>query len=115
MNEEHSEIIDWPLASQLAGNNRQVAEELLQCLIKSLPNDFAMMKQALHQHDYKRLQMLAHRLHGALCYCGLPRLKTATIALEKALKTSHAVSEIFNLFELEVQQVMEASSTYFSS
>lgn len=103
-------IIDWPLASQLAGNNRQVAEELLQCLIKSLPNDFSMMQQAFRKHDYAQLKMLAHRLHGALCYCGLPRLKTATMALENALKKNDSVAEFFNLFELEVQQVIKASS-----
>jgi len=78
--------IDWELGKKLAGNNRDVAKELLTLLAKGLPDDIDHIKKSCRKEDYKTLFNQAHKLHGALCYCGAPHLKSMVGELETALK-----------------------------
>jgi two-component system sensor histidine kinase BarA len=103
-------IIDWNLSKKLAGNNEQTAKEMLALLIKSLPLDLDQIKKHFLQKQNLELLRSVHRLHGALCYCGVPRLKQATQALENALKKQNLLELpiLFSQFEGEVSQVIDA-------
>lgn len=81
-------IIDWDQGIKLAGNKRDLAEEMLTFLLKNLPQDIAEINQAFQAQNYIELLRLVHKLHGALCYCGLPRLKTIAGCLETQLKSN---------------------------
>ena len=84
----HLPVIDWKLGMKLAGNKKEVAEELLDLFIKKLPIDLCTIK-ALHETiNYSGLQKEIHKLHGALCYCGAPRLKKLISHLETELKNN---------------------------
>jgi two-component system sensor histidine kinase BarA len=101
-------IIDWDLGTRLAGNNRQFAEEMLNLLTQTLPTELTQIKQAHLSRDYLLLQRLVHKLHGAICYCGVPRLKQAAVKLETALKTNK-IMEVTGLcaeFEEEINKVL---------
>jgi HPt (histidine-containing phosphotransfer) domain-containing protein len=76
-------VIDWELATKLAGNSQKFAKTMLDILVKNLPDDFLKIKKSYTQ-DYSEFRNQLHRLHGALCYCGAPRLKAAVIELEFA-------------------------------
>lgn len=106
-------IIDWELGAKLAGNNTKAAEEMLALLIKMLPDDLAQIKNAYIENQYDQLARFIHRLHGALCYCGVPRLKTATHQLESALKCdkTQEIKTLFDQFEHEAQQLLTAQHT----
>jgi two-component system sensor histidine kinase BarA len=101
-------IIDWELGTKLAGNCPEAAKEMLTLLIKMLPHDLAQIRDAYTENQYEQLSHYVHRLHGALCYCGVPRLKTATHQLETALKRNKTqeISTLFNQFELEANQLL---------
>lgn len=79
-------IIDWKLSTHLAGGDPEAAKELLTLMIKSLPEELLQIKNALEKAQFDLLKTLLHKLHGALCYCGLPQLKNATNTFENALK-----------------------------
>ncbi len=102
-------IIDWELATQLAGNKRELAKEMLNILSKTLPNDIACIKQCENNKNYDELQKRVHKLHGALCYCGVPRLKQAAAKLETALKNSASakIRSLFEAFEDEANQFLK--------
>lgn len=82
------QVIDWDQATKLAGNQRQLAKELLSLLMKSLREDMVRIKKLLEEQNYTELLKQVHKLHGALCYCGLPRLKTLVACLETELKNN---------------------------
>ncbi len=81
-------VIDWQQATKVAGNKKELANELLTHLVKNLPADMARIHQLHQEQNYPELLRQVHKLHGALCYCGLPRLKTVTARLETELKSN---------------------------
>lgn len=101
-------IVDWEQGIALASGKREVAEELLKLLIKNLPTELADIMQAYKEQDYKKLQQRLHKLHGALCYCGVPRLRSVTHALQQALKQTQkkTLSRLIMQLEVEAKKVM---------
>ncbi len=81
--------IDWRLCLKLASNKEAIAQEILLFIIQELPTDLEAIKQAQKKADYDELLRCVHKLHGALCYCGMPRLKNAVTHLETALKLNN--------------------------
>jgi two-component system, NarL family, sensor histidine kinase BarA len=81
-------IIDWDQALKLAGNKQDIAKEILEMLVQTLPREVAAINQSWQDENYEQMSKQVHKLHGALCYCGLPRLKTLIAAIENDLKTN---------------------------
>src|SRR3990167_3909285 len=79
-------ILDCELTKKLAGKKYDLVQDILALLIKELPNDLTVMNQLYQQKKYRELEQRLHQLHGALCYCGTPRLKTIVAQLESKLK-----------------------------
>ncbi len=97
-------IVDWQLGLKLTGNKRELAEEMLSALIKTLPEEVSQLSQLKTMGEDKKLLQQLHRLHGAVCYCGLPRLKQAISTLENALKKgdNKEIPLLFDQFKQEV-------------
>ncbi len=102
-------VIDWELGVRLAGNKRDVAEELLSLFVKELPHELAEIKKFRESNNHKELLKHLHKLHGAACYCGVPRLKYATAELEKTLKQNKPteIADLFMQFEVEANNVLK--------
>lgn len=113
---EEPSIIDWKLALKLANNKRDLAEEMLTLLMKTLPDEFAAIKEAHIEKNYEELLKLVHKLHGAVCYCGVPRLKNAIYNLESILKRNKfaEVPLLFARLELEVEELLKLMPMSFS-
>lgn len=79
-------IIDWDEALRLANNNHQLAKEMLQLLTERLPDDRDDIVNAFNNQDLSRTKQLSHKLRGALCYCGVPRLRQVVERLDNELK-----------------------------
>src|SRR5689334_17053969 len=94
-------VIDWDLAAKLAGNKLEVAEEILALLISNLKDDIRSIKIAAMAKNYSELLRKVHKLHGAICYCGLPRLKTVIAQLETNLKNNIMDNSLPLLGQLE--------------
>jgi len=84
----NSPIIDWNQALKLAGQNQDLAKDIAAMLIKGLPHDLEKINQAYEAQNYPEIMRLAHKLHGALCYSGMPRLKMVVADLETELKNN---------------------------
>lgn len=107
--EMNQPVIDLELGLQLAGNNADLARDMLLLMTKSLPADFDEIKVDYLAKNFNSLQQRLHKLHGALCYCGLPRLKLAVNQFETALKKNddHSYSALFLCLENETLLVLE--------
>lgn len=89
MNIKNTDLIDWKEAKQLAGGNLTLAQELLEMFLQSLYTNMQDIQTLYEKKDYKALREIIHKLHGGICYCGLPALKAAIKQLEIALKRNH--------------------------
>lgn len=105
-----SPVIDWELGLRVTGNNRELAEEMLQMLVKNLPADMKTIQDAYIKKNIQLLGEQLHRLHGAVSYCGTPRLKKVVAALELAVKQKQdePLSELLELLKTESRLVIEA-------
>lgn len=87
-------LIDFALGLKLAHNQADLAHQILHCLAKTLPNDIQKIETALLQKDSDAVHAAVHRLHGAICYCGTPRLLDAIQNLQHDLKNQTDLSLI---------------------
>ncbi len=78
-------VIDESFQRELESGQVAIANELFALFIKTLPEDVANINQAHRQQDFSLLKDRVHHLHGASCYCGVPRLKKTVATLETVL------------------------------
>ena len=105
-------VIDWELATRLAGNSQKMAKEMFFLLVKELPADVVALKKEYGIYDMKALKIRLHKLHGALCYCGAPRLKRVVAKVELAI-TQKKIAQIPSLItelECEVNELIKQIS-----
>jgi two-component system sensor histidine kinase BarA len=109
-------VIDWELGSKLAGDNLEFAQKILALLIRDLPTDLLEMKTMYSTNNYEELGRRVHKLHGALCYCGTPRLRSAAAALEIALqkKDNTQLSIVLAQFEFQVDQLLRQAKFFYN-
>lgn len=105
-------IVDWAVSLQLANNNSDLAEEMHQILLETLPKDRDQINAAHEREDMDLLRQNVHRLNGAVRYCGVPRLRRAIDALETIVKTDNKreIRGAINLLDKEVDSVLESAS-----
>lgn len=85
---EQLPVIDWEMGTKLAGGKREVAEEILGMLKETLPGTLADIKFLYSKGQMDEVTQRVHKLHGAVCYCGTPRLKIVLNHLETRLKNN---------------------------
>lgn len=78
--------IDWSLALYRANQNQEAAREVFDGFIEQLPNLTEEIRLYWQQKDWDTTQTLLHKLHGACCYTGVPKLRELCDQLETALK-----------------------------
>jgi len=105
------QVIDNALALHLAGNNKDLAKEIMNMLFEHLPEHKRIIDQAFKENDLPALLKEVHKLHGATCYCGTPRLKTTMEQFETALRSkqpANTLQDIYKTFCKEVDALMLA-------
>lgn len=112
----HLPIIDWELSTKLAGNKREFAEEMISLLVKNLTTELGVIEQFYANKKHMELLHRVHRLHGTLCYCGLPRLKTVVTQLESALKSNIMIdlTSLLNQLDTEINLLLEHHSRLYT-
>lgn len=84
--------VDSTEANRRARGRSDVARELFAILCRTLPESRATLERARAEHDWKTIREEGHRLHGAMAYCGVPRLEAALAELQRAARASDAVT-----------------------
>jgi len=110
--------IDLVEGLKLAGNKRDLAKDLLAQFIAHLPVARNKINHLYTQKNLNELLNEVHKLHGACCYCGVPRLKHVVATLETELnKQDSDIDELMALFNEEVEELIDTytTATYLSS
>lgn len=107
-NWEQLPTIDWELAKRLAGNQVDLAHDMLNMLTRDLPNDLFDINQAFKNKDMAVLYQRVHKLHGAVSYCGTPRLKAVLASIDLNLKNNSTTDLplMIQEFDKEVKQLL---------
>lgn len=107
-------IIDWNTCLSLAGNKLDLAQEILQELTKNLEHETSVFIQLKNEYKYTELLKRVHKLHGALCYCGLPRIKVIISSLETHLKNNimFELSSLLDQLQEEVNLLLRHYSNF---
>ena len=96
-------LIDWPLALKRTGNRTDLAKNMLDGLIKSLPSTKQDVSDALTCQDVEQIKTLIHKLNGTCCYTGVPSLSKITQHIEVQLKLNYSLDDLepdfFEFFE----------------
>jgi two-component system aerobic respiration control sensor histidine kinase ArcB len=101
-------VIDMEAAIQFCSGSEDMAKEILAMLMNDLPTTFQGIEEAFNKQDWELLKQRVHKLHGALCYCGLPRFKLAARTLEHQIKDSAGSYELaYQKFVEEMNLVMK--------
>jgi two-component system sensor histidine kinase BarA len=95
--------INWERSIQLAGNNPQLAHEMLNGLIENIPQAKKLIQKAYNNKNYAQLREEVHKLHGACCYCGVGPLKMVVEKLESAAAKSSATECDIHIKEFKTQ------------
>lgn len=101
---------DWEESLRLSNNKEDLAKELLGMLEKELPEFQANLKQAIGAKDNEQLRHNAHKLHGACCYTGVPRLKQLAEQLGSQIRShkQDQLSTLVNQIDKEINEVLKA-------
>ncbi len=83
--EHDGPVVDRDEALARARNKPDLADELFAALLRTLPASRRALTRARLRGDCDGLRSEAHRLRGAVVYCGVPRLEAAIGELDRAL------------------------------
>ena len=88
---------------------------MLQMLLDSFVETQQKIETAMEQEAYSDLVQAVHKLHGACCYAGVPKLQKLSNLIESGLKESGQIAPVEpELFELidTMQLVTDEANEY---
>ncbi|HAU1016210.1 TPA: response regulator [Legionella pneumophila] len=104
--------IDWQLCVQKVSGNQALAEEFLAKFIEELYKNREEFIELVHQKNVKGLADLAHKLHGACCFCGVPILQKRVAQLEKLARRTANADNLTGAFTDLIQSIDAVISEY---
>ena len=89
--------IDWSLCLKRLSGNEALAIEFLAKFVEELKENRIEFMQKFHSADLRGIEQLAHKVHGACCFCGVPTLQLNIATLEKMAKNAQNIDELKEL------------------
>jgi two-component system sensor histidine kinase BarA len=100
-----SNTVSWQLALQKANNNKHHALAMLEALLKEIPKYARLIDQYWREGKLEQLTTQVHKLHGACCYTGVPKLQNLCLGLETRLKQNQVTDFQVEQVLTEIKQV----------
>jgi Signal transduction histidine kinase len=104
--DESEKLINIQLSLELAKNKPDLARDMLNMLLDSLPVTRTNIETYLSEGNHKELQEAIHKLHGGCCYCGVPRLKKYSAELDAKMQSALEKDEVTPLLEEKVAHLL---------
>lgn len=104
--------IDWQLCVQKVSGNHALAEEFLAKFTEELHKNRQEFLDLMQLKNIKAIGDLAHKLHGACCFCGVPFLQKKVIEVEQmALRANH-IEQLITAFTELIQNIDAVINEY---
>lgn len=105
--------INWPLSIQKMSGNEVLARELMAVFIDELKENRATLLEAFDSRNFVELEEIAHKIHSACCFLGLPLLQKHIKSLESCAKQavySDALLRTFHACIAQMDKLLTATS-----
>ena len=112
LNKHQVVAIDWPMCVQKVSGNQALAEEFLARFVQELLENRSEFKQLYTKKDITGLENASHKLNGACCFCGVPRLQNHVVLLEKQAKKAKQVTELKQNLDDLINSIDEVINEY---
>lgn len=107
--------IDWKLCVKKVSGNQTLAALFLDEFIAELQNNREQFLQLFKEKNINGLEELAHKLHGACCFSGVPKLQTAVALLESLTRQNGNYEEIQTEFLHLIECIDKVLDEYYQS
>jgi two-component system sensor histidine kinase BarA len=94
------ESIDWELALNRSNHNVELAMSFMNEFVEQLPEHLNAIEAAFKDDDDTALLGSVHKLHGACCYTGVPRLQAMCKSIEEGLKSAASSKQQVSIEDL---------------
>jgi two-component system, NarL family, sensor histidine kinase BarA len=108
----NNEIIDFKLTCERTNNDEALAKEMLDLLVKDLPQHKKEAEIAFKKKNFNDLTAAAHKVNGATCYLGTPRLSKAASNLEIRTKQEEPIKKIKEAYYKYIQAIDDVIKLY---
>lgn len=105
--------IDWKLCVKKVSGNQSLAALFLDEFIEELEKNRQQFIELFDKQDIKGLEELAHKLHGACCFSGVPKLQTAVALLESLTRQRSDAQTIKNSFMNLLECIDKVLAEYY--
>lgn len=116
-NGDKEKTLDWELSLQLANNKADLAKDMLKMMVESNHETGRVIHAAYQAQDFDDLLQHIHKLHGASCYVGTPRLKSLSNQYETKLKKQqyNLLEDLHSELIAELKAITEEAEPYITS
>lgn len=97
---EEPKTFDWDLTLEKCNNNAALAKELFDLFVAELPEFVKKISEAEKMKNKKALFDSIHKLHGACCYIGVPKLKELVAEAEDSFKQQKGGASMKGIAEI---------------
>ncbi len=104
-------VIDWSLSIQKMSGDASLAYELMSAFIEELKENRVELLQAMKTNDLIFIERIAHKIHGACCFLGLPLLQKHIKSLESCVKQqvrSETLEQTFNACIVQIDALLKS-------
>lgn len=112
MGQSITAAIDWPLCIQKVSGNYHLAVEFLASFVVELQQNRDEFLLLVQDNDLQGLERLAHKLHGACCFCGVTQLQRDVARIENLAATLSHVDLLQSEFLELLDSIDEVLSEY---
>jgi two-component system sensor histidine kinase BarA len=105
-------VIDWQLCLQKVSGNQNLAEDFLKKFIEELALQVDEFSELYKKQDIKGIGQLAHKIHGACCFCGVPKLQNYIVELENAAAKAKKLEQLTTIYEKVILSMHEVISEF---
>lgn len=102
---QHKQAIDWQESIALMGGRLETAKELMTQFISSINEEKNLIQTYADQQDSVMLGQVIHRLYGASCYVGVPKLRAQLKELDICLSEDKTLINAENLVQQIINEV----------
>ena len=115
-NMDKEETLDWELSLKLANNKPDLAKDMLKMMVESNHETARVIHAAYQGQDFDDLLQHIHKLHGASCYVGTPRLKSLSSQYETKLKKQqyNLLADLHSDLLNELKAINEVAEPYIA-
>ncbi|MDF1758491.1 MAG: ATP-binding protein [Legionellaceae bacterium] len=107
--------INWASCVKKASGNHNLAVEFLADFVQELQLNRREFIKLYKDKDLESLNRLAHKLHGACCFCGVPKLQVLVAKLENQATKVITINELENDFRKLMEELDAVLAEYEAS